>query len=181
MVLGIGSYNSSFLVGGVNLMLGGPGGLAGPGTQVFADGINSYQSTYETVSVVGVGDVNGDGYADVLTTGGTINPEVYLLLGGPTGLSTTPVTLASPGSGTSGASVTSACDVNGDGYGDFLVSFWGDGTYLYLGARLDLRAPSSFRAAPAAARGTSTAMGSPISSPGRASPSAARAGSRRRP
>jgi hypothetical protein len=141
VVLGIGSSNANSLVGGVNLMLGGPGGLGGPGTQVFADGINSYQGTYETVSVVGVGDVNGDGYADVLTTGGTINPEVYLLLGAPTGLSTTPITLASPGSGATGASVASACDVNGDGYGDFLVSFWADGTYLYLGGPAGPQSP----------------------------------------
>jgi hypothetical protein len=141
VVLGIGSYNSNFVVGAVNLMFGGPGGLGGPGTQVFANGINSYQSTYATVSVVGAGDVNGDGYADVLTTGGTVSPEVYLLLGGPTGLSTTPVTLASPGSGTSVASVTSACDVNGDGYGDFLVTFSGDGTYLYLGALAGPQSP----------------------------------------
>ncbi len=133
VVLGIGSYNSNFPVGAVNLMLGGPGGLAGPGTQVLAEGINSYQSSYGTVSVVAVGDVNGDGYADVLTTGGTVAPEAYLLTGGPTGLSTTPITLTSPGSGGSGAAVAAAGDVNGDGYGDFLVSFWGDGTYLYLG------------------------------------------------
>ncbi len=141
VVLGIGSANANSAVGAVNLMLGGPGGLAGPGTQLLAQGINSYQSSYETVSVVGVGDVNGDGYADVLTTGGTIAPEAYLLLGGPTGLSTTPITLTSPGSGGGGAAVASAGDVNGDGYGDFLVTFWGDGTYLYLGAAAGPQSP----------------------------------------
>jgi hypothetical protein len=108
-------------------------------------------------AVASAGDVNHDGYADVIVgapgySGGT----AYLYLGSATGLSATPawsdtVVSASPGSaGHFGWTVAGAGDVNGDGYDDVLVgepeldystndcSF---GTvYLYLGSPTGLAA-----------------------------------------
>jgi hypothetical protein len=71
-------------------------------------------------------DVNGDGYADLAIAaqgprapGGT----VYLYLGGPGGLAATPMAIH-PVDDVAyfGTSLASAGDVNGDGYGDLLVS-----------------------------------------------------------
>jgi hypothetical protein len=77
-------------------------------------------------SVAGAGDVNGDGFADVVVgaSGASVSTgQVYLYLGGATGLASSPaVTLTEPDgySGSYGA-VSSADDVNGDGYADIVV------------------------------------------------------------
>ncbi|MGO8994288.1 MAG: FG-GAP-like repeat-containing protein [Polyangiaceae bacterium] len=130
VVVGVTSENAQTEVGAVNFYLGGPGGLGSTMTEVFSEGLPGYAEG-QTVAVAGVGDVNGDGYADVLTNGVYANDEVYLLLGGPAGLSTVPITISTIGS-TYGSTIGAAGDVNGDGYGDFLVAA-GVATYLYLG------------------------------------------------
>jgi hypothetical protein len=117
-------------------------------------------------SVAGAGDVNGDGYADVIVGAPGFDASVlcgphtlcpvedagraYLYLGGSGGLALGPASNLSSGSllgaGQAGAqfgySVASAGDVNGDGYGDVIVSapFGSSGlaneglVYLYLGS-----------------------------------------------
>jgi hypothetical protein len=97
------------------------------------------------ISVASAGDVNRDGYADVLV-GADRDAfgagRVYLYLGSASGLSTTPVaTLAGSGdsSGYFGNAVASAGDVNADGYADVVIGARGEmfGTgrvYLYLGS-----------------------------------------------
>jgi hypothetical protein len=80
-------------------------------------------------SVAGAGDVNGDGYSDVVVGAPQIsNPEfgegrAYLYLGSASGLSPAPAwTAESNRSGSNLAqSVASAGDVNGDGYSDVVV------------------------------------------------------------
>jgi FG-GAP-like repeat/FG-GAP repeat len=96
-------------------------------------------------SVASVGDVNGDGYAD-LAAGGAGDGSVVVYLGNANGLATAPATDVS---GPYDAStpgpyftprVAGAGDVNGDGFGDLIVggydNSWGDfgGYYVYLGS-----------------------------------------------
>ncbi len=81
-------------------------------------------------SVAAAGDVNGDGYADVLVSApyfdATLIDEgrVYLYLGSATGLSTTPINSLSP-VGQEGAlfgwKVAGAGDINADGFADIIV------------------------------------------------------------
>ncbi|MCE7068526.1 FG-GAP-like repeat-containing protein [Dyadobacter sp. CY326] len=80
-------------------------------------------------SVASAGDVNGDGYADVIVgamyydNGQSNEGGAFVYQGSSTGLSATPVsTLESNQAGAQfGNNVSSAGDVNGDGYSDVLV------------------------------------------------------------
>ncbi len=101
-------------------------------------------------SAASAGDVNNDGYADVIVNAfGYTDPDsaesghgkVYVYLGSSTGLSTTPVftaigetTEASLGRG----AVGSAGDINKDGYGDIIIGAHGTNghqgrVYIYYG------------------------------------------------
>ena len=79
-------------------------------------------------SVAGVGDVNGDGYADVMVGApgfATLvgQGKAYAFYGSPAGLSTVPDWEAyGVGNGGFGYAVAAAGDVNGDGYADVVVS-----------------------------------------------------------
>ena len=101
--------------------------------------------------VAAAGDVNGDGYDDVLVgtsnyaEGGFQNRgAVFVFHGGPSGLAATPAqTWIGPAeSGYFGSSISTAGDVNGDGYADVVVGapqvdlgFVNNGAaYVYLGA-----------------------------------------------
>jgi hypothetical protein len=107
-------------------------------------------------SVASVGDVNGDGYADLAvgadTTMGSTG-QVYVYLGSATGLSPTPsITLTAPDGhiGRFGAAVAGAGDVNGDGYADLAVGAdeMMDATgrvYLYLGSAAGFGAMPALR------------------------------------
>jgi hypothetical protein len=106
-------------------------------------------------AVAGAGDVNGDGYADVLVgavyaPAGSERGQVYLYLGGPAGLAPTPAFTATGAAHHDflGCSVAGAGDVNGDGYADVM---WG--AYGVDGSRgqvtLHLGSPAGVSAAPA--------------------------------
>ncbi len=85
-------------------------------------------------AVSGAGDVNGDGYDDILVgahlydNGEVDEGRVFLYYGSALGLSATPswTMEGDQGSAYFGAAVSSAGDVNGDSYDDLLI-----GTYAY--------------------------------------------------
>ncbi len=95
-------------------------------------------------SVSSAGDVNGDGYSDVIVGAygvASSRGSAYLFLGSATGLSSSPAsTLIGLTAGDKfGFSVASAGDVNGDGYSDVIIGANGRSTntgaaYLFLGS-----------------------------------------------
>ncbi|KAA0991213.1 FG-GAP-like repeat-containing protein [Dyadobacter aurulentus] len=80
-------------------------------------------------SVASAGDVNGDGYSDVIVgamlydNGQSNEGAAFIYQGGQTGISTTPISTleSNQASAQFGCSVTSAGDVNGDGYSDVIA------------------------------------------------------------
>ncbi len=107
----------------VHVYLGGSGGVsATPDWTVtrFPNGMGS--------SVASAGDVNGDGYDDLLVgdpgyaNGQVVEGRVDLYLGGPSGLAASPVwSFESDSSGARLGEVAFAGDLNADGFDDFLV------------------------------------------------------------
>jgi hypothetical protein len=141
--------------------LGGPTGISTTSATTLTapygdDEAGQFQPVTYT-DVASAGDVNGDGYADVLvgvTEYGSFG-GAYVYLGGPAGLSTAPATklkllvdAAIPGS-----IAASAGDVNGDGYADVVVSDT-QGVYVYLGGSGGLASePATILTAPNGATG----------------------------
>jgi hypothetical protein len=113
-------------------------------------------------SVSTAGDVNGDGYADVIvgapryTDGDQSEGRVYVYQGSPTGLSVSPVWTVEGGQANAnfGYSVGTAGDVNGDGYADVIVGapFHNHGennegkAYVYQGGAAGLSASPAWTA-----------------------------------
>jgi len=93
------------------------------------------------VSVGTAGDVNGDGYADVIIgapyydLGSDDAGRAFVYVGSASGLSAMPAWTASPSkSGEFGYSVGTAGDVNGDGYSDVIIGQPGGWAYVYHGS-----------------------------------------------
>ncbi|HSW55228.1 MAG TPA: integrin alpha, partial [Ignavibacteriaceae bacterium] len=99
-------------------------------------------------SVSTAGDVNGDGYSDVIVgapfndAGGTSAGRAYIYFGGANMDSTADVILTGAAAGDYfGYSVSTAGDVNGDGYSDVIVGAYGNDAggsnagraYIYFG------------------------------------------------
>ncbi len=111
-------------------------------------------------SVASAGDVNRDGFADVVvgastyTNGQTFEGRAYLYLGSASGLGTTPSWTAESNNGSAyfGRSVASAGDVNGDGYSDVIVGAYGFSNdqsgegraYIYRGSSTGLAAAAAW-------------------------------------
>jgi hypothetical protein len=110
-------------------------------------------------SVATAGDVNGDGYSDVLVgmpeydEGDTNEGAVFVFYGSASGLpanpSPFPIWQINQGEAHFGTSVAAAGDVNGDGYGDIIVGapYWTDsqtdegGVWVFLGSSSGLVLP----------------------------------------
>src|SRR5262245_19574276 len=97
-------------------------------SRLLIDPTGEHNADFFGTSIAWVGDVNGDGYDDVLV-GAFRYPEIgsigraYLYFGGPA-MDAVPDLVIDPppgGAGWFGASVASAGDFNGDGHPDFIV------------------------------------------------------------
>ena len=127
--------------GFADLVLGAPGtnqvfvytgGATGIGAAAAAT-LSGTAATDYGASVACAGDVNADGYADVVV-GAWLANTVYVYSGASGGLGTTAATTLTR-LGKFGWSVSGSGDVTGDGYGDVIVGAYGnDAAYLYLGA-----------------------------------------------
>ncbi len=143
----VGANGARSYTGAVYVYVGSATGLATAPTDSLAgrDGVDAYFGG----SVASAGDVNGDGYADIVVGAWGANfrtGAAYVYLGSATGLSTAPTTSLTGLDGTEawfGLSVASAGDVNGDGYADVLVgasraSANTGAAYVYLGSATGL-------------------------------------------
>jgi hypothetical protein len=107
------------------------------------DGTNGFRLTgFEEGDVTGTsvssaGDVNGDGYADFIfgapVAGVFAEGISYLVFGGPSGATGSVRLIGADESGVSGESVSSAGDVNGDGFADLIVGSPGAGNGFETG------------------------------------------------
>lgn len=112
-------------------------------------------------SVANAGDVNGDGYGDVLVAApyfdgpaGADEGRVYLYLGSASGLTTSPSWFASGGQAGArfGIDVATAGDVDGDGFSDVVIGADGYGAtgaaFIYRGRPTNASFPQGLAATP---------------------------------
>ncbi|MCA9413329.1 MAG: FG-GAP repeat protein, partial [Candidatus Omnitrophica bacterium] len=110
--------------GAAFLYLGGPNGPSLSSDWSFEP---NNDSEYAGIAVTGIGDVNGDAYDDVAIgadqAGNNAEGAVYIFYGSQDGLAATPdlTLMGSMANGYFGNTLSSAGDVNGDGYADLAV------------------------------------------------------------
>ena len=149
----VGAYHYKEFSGRVYVYAGNANGLgATPIFTVTGEGPGIYFGR----SVGAAGDVNGDGYDDVIVGAQAYDRwtgRVHVYAGSPSGLGAAPIFTAS-GEGPSnsfGRCAGTAGDVNGDGYSDIFVGAHGYGdfqgrVYVYTGSAGGLGAAPAFMA-----------------------------------
>jgi len=164
LVIGIPEHDG---LGRIGVYQGGPDVLSTPTAAVWSqqpDIANAIMGS----SVSHAGDVNGDGFADVIVGLPGVN-EARVYLGSSTGLSSTYWSAIGSSAGEEfGYSVSSAGDVNGDGFSDVIIgAYRHDGfrgrAYVYLGSASGLGAAYHWRVTGAVAAGR---FGGAVSSAG---------------
>lgn len=127
VIVGANLYDDPvFDAGAAFVYMGSASGLA---TSPAWTGSSHQSSAYYGVAVASAGDVNGDGYDDVIvgaefyTQALTHQGAAYVYLGSASGLATSPVATRYGDQPTAvfGHAVSGAGDVNGDGYDDVIV------------------------------------------------------------
>jgi hypothetical protein len=127
LLIGAESFDDGQTIGGrVYLFLGSS---SGPSASPDWTADSFQDQAYFGASVSGAGDVNGDGFHDVIIgaprfdNGSTHEGRAYLFLGSASGLSANPDWTAESNQewASFGASVSAAGDVNGDGFDDVII------------------------------------------------------------
>jgi hypothetical protein len=116
----VGGYSAGGS-GRAYLFTGGPNGIATT-PAVTLSGPNDAKAAFG-VNVAGVGDINGDGFADVAVSASNLG-KVYFFYGTADGIpASSSAAVADPGDPSSGfgTGLAGGGDVNGDGYPDLLV------------------------------------------------------------
>ena len=157
----VGAYqfgNGQSQEGRAFVYMGSPTGLA-PTAAWTAE--SDQASAYFGTAVATAGDVNGDGYADVIVSAPEYDTptsnrgRVFVYLGAAGGLATTPVwTKDGAQDSRFGSAVATAGDVNGDGYADVVIGADSHDTdqifegraYAYLGSSSGLSATAAWTA-----------------------------------
>ena len=120
----VGSYGYSSNAGRAYIYYGGI--AMNNGSDVIMTGS---AGTFFGTSVSSAGDVNGDGYSDVIVGANIYSANTgraYIYLGGSSMNNVSDLTLTGEATGNYfGSSVSSAGDVNGDGYSDVIVGAYG--------------------------------------------------------
>ena len=137
----IASTNHASGLGAAYVIFGTASGFPSSLQLTSLDGTNGFKIAGSSAAanlgrVAGIGDINNDGYDDLLL-GGPSSSAALIVYGGPNGskslVSTNPVSaadgvlIAGPGSTFFGGAVDSAGDFNGDGYTDLLIGAQGVG------------------------------------------------------
>ncbi|MCB9689085.1 MAG: FG-GAP repeat protein [Alphaproteobacteria bacterium] len=133
------------------------GSAVGPSATPSWTGVASQVGDDYGAAVASAGDVNGDGYDDLIVGafghqhGQVGEGAAYVYLGSPTGPGNVPDWTGEPNvvDATYGVSVASAGDVNGDGYDDVVIGAANVNqrgvAYVYLGSASGLRATHDVR------------------------------------
>lgn len=135
-------YSGRFDEGAAFIYFGSAGGAASTPSISLRDANQAYASFGE--SVASAGDLNGDGYSDVIIGANqyddtqTNEGVAFIYYGKATGLSASPVAILDDANQTEaafGSCVASAGDVNGDGFSDVIIGayFFTDGAYTNEG------------------------------------------------
>jgi hypothetical protein len=144
--LAIGEPGKNSGNGRLSVFFGAAGGAFDAQPDNVVDGINN--SGYFATSIACAGDVNGDGFGDLIAGapqsigGGTNVGYVYVLLGSPSGISDKSPYLQVFGEGMDadffGGGVAGIGDVNGDGFADVAIGAT-DNTNIGLPGRAEIR------------------------------------------
>jgi len=153
VMIGCYSYTNGETDEGIALVFhGSPNGLSPNGTPLNADWMTEGNQMTAWYGRTGgaAGDVNGDGYSDVIisayryTNGESLEGAVFVYHGSPIGLCRTPNWTAESNqvNAAFGFSAGGAGDVNGDGFSDVIVGavnyssgqFWEGAAFVYAGS-----------------------------------------------